>query len=374
MRAIVCAGPGGPEVMTWTEIDALTPGAGQLLVRLEAAGVNFIDTYQRSGAYRVPFPLRPGLEGAGVVEAVGAGVPGERAGQRVAWATAPGSYATHALVQDERAVPVPEGVSGELAAALMLQGMTAHFLSHDTFPLGPGHWCVVHAAAGGVGLLLCQLARARGAQVIGVVSTDEKEALARQAGAAVVLRSSGDWGREARRLSGGAHVVYDSVGQATFGASLGCLRPRGMMVLYGQASGAVPPLDPQALAAGGSLYLTRPKLGDYTLTRDELLGRASDLFGRVSRGELSVRVGLRVPIEQAAEAHRALEGRATSGKVLLLPLLRGCRTSAAPCRGRSSGRRPRPCRSSGRSRPAGPGAPRRCCRRGSRRGRPWPRR
>lgn len=320
MRAIECAGPGGPEVMICKTIDDLTPGPGQLLVRLEAAGVNFIDTYQRSGAYKVPFPFRPGLEGAGIVEALGAGVAGVSAGQRVAWAATPGSYATHALVAAERAVPVPSGVSGELAAALMLQGMTAHYLAHDTFPLRPGQWCVVHAAAGGVGLLLCQLARARGARVIGVVSTDEKEALARQAGADVLLRSSSDWGSEARQVSGGGvHVVYDSVGKTTFEASLACLRPRGTLVLYGQASGAVPPLDPQALAAGGSLYLTRPRLGDYTQTREELVDRASDLLTRVERGDLAVRVGLRVPLEQAAEAHRMLESRATTGKVLLVP-------------------------------------------------------
>jgi NADPH:quinone reductase len=319
MRTIECQAPGGPEVMKYIEVPDATPAPGQLRVRLEAAGVNFVDTYQRSGAYKVAFPLRPGLEGAGAVEAVGAGVQGVAVGDRVAWSAAPGSYAEQVLVDASKAVPVPAGVSSEVAAALMLQGMTAHYLAHDTFALEPGQWCVVHAAAGGVGLLLCQLARARGAQVIGVVSTEEKAALAREAGATVTLLSGSDWSAEARRLSGGAHVVYDSVGLTTFDASLRALRPRGLMVLYGQASGAVPPLDPQTLAAHGSLYLTRPKLHDYNHTRDELLARASGLFALVSRGDLKVRVGARFPLSQAADAHRALEGRATTGKVLLLP-------------------------------------------------------
>lgn len=321
MQTIVCAQPGGPEVMTMTEAPDPTPGPGQVRVRVEAAGVNFVDTYERSGAYKVAFPFRPGKEGAGLVEAVGEGVTATSVGQRVAWTRGPGSYATHTLVDAEQTVPVPEGVNAEQAAALLLQGMTAHYLALDTFPLQAGQRCVVHAAAGGVGLLLTQLARLRGAEVLAVVSTPQKAQLAREFGAHEVFLSSDDWAGQVRAHTGGAgvDVVYDSVGRDTFEHSLAAVRPRGMVVLYGQASGPVPPLDPQVLAARGSIFLTRPKLDHYTLTRTELLGRAEALFSLVQQGQLRVHVAQRFPLAQAAAAHQALEGRQLSGKVLLVP-------------------------------------------------------
>jgi NADPH2:quinone reductase len=284
--------------------------------------VNFIDIYQRSGQYKVPTPLPLGLEGAGTVEAVGEGVTEVRLGDRVAWASGPGSYATHVTLPVDRLVPVPEGLDAKTAAAAMLQGMTAHYLTRSTYHLGPGDTCLVHAAAGGVGLLLCQMGKRAGARVIGTTSTQEKAALARAAGAEeVILYTDADFEAEARRLTDGkgVSVVYDSVGKDTFEKSLRSLRRRGVLVLYGQASGPVPSFDPQLLARHGSLFLTRPSLMDYTATREELLARARDVLGAIERGELSITIGATFPLAQAADAHRALGGRSTTGKVLLLP-------------------------------------------------------
>jgi NADPH:quinone reductase len=291
-------------------------------VRVAAAGVNFIDVYQRKGQYKVPSPLRLGLEGAGRVEAVGPGVAGLAPGDRVAWASVSGSYATHVVAPADQLVPVPESVDDEAAAALMLQGMTAHYLCRSTYPLRAGETCLVYAAAGGVGLLLCQMAKRLGARAVGVVSSVEKAELARGAGAAeVVVWGGGDLVDEARSLAGGRgfDVVYDSVGRDSFEMSLRCLRPRGMLVLYGQSSGPVAPFDPQRLAQGGSLFLSRPKLGDYTADRAELLARSGELFADVASKGLHVRVGGRFALARAADAHRALESRATTGKLLLLP-------------------------------------------------------
>jgi NADPH2:quinone reductase len=322
MQFISVSAHGGPEVLALEESPGPAPGPGQALVRVAAAGVNFIDVYQRRGDYHVPLPWRPGGEGAGRVEAVGPGVEGLAPGARVAWAHAPGSYATHVVADAGRLVPVPDGVDDETAAAVMLQGMTAHYLARSTYPLRAGETCVVYAAAGGVGLLLCQMARAAGARAVDVVSTEEKAELARQAGATdVLVWGRGDLAEGVRALTGGrgADVVYDSVGRDSFEFSLRGLRPRGTLVLYGQASGPVPPFDPQRLAQGGSLFLTRPKLHDYMADRAELLARAGDVLGDVAAGSLRVRVGGRFPLARAADAHRALESRATAGKLLLLP-------------------------------------------------------
>ena len=322
MHAIRPQQPGGPEILILEELPTPTPQPGEALVRVEAAGVNFIDIYQRSGQYPTPRPIPLGLEGAGIVEAVGEGVTEFKNGDRVAWAAGPGSYATHVTIPSARLVPVPEGVDPRTATAAMLQGMTAHYLAKSTWPLRPGDTCLIHAAAGGVGLLLCQMARRVGATVIGTVSTAEKAALAREAGAhEVILYSEVDFAAETQRLTGGkgVSVIYDSVGKDTFERGFGCLRRRGMLVLYGQASGPVAPFDPQLLARGGSLFLTRPALGDYIATREELLERAGDVLGAIQRGELTMRIGATFPLADAADAHRALGGRATTGKVLLLP-------------------------------------------------------
>lgn len=322
MLAIRPVRTGGPEVMRVEEMATPRPDPGEALVQVEAAGVNFIDLYQRSGQYQAPLPLRLGVEGAGVVEAVGSGVTEVKPGDRVAWASGPGSYATHAVIRAAALVPVPEGVDSRTAAASMLQGMTAHYLSHDTFPLAAGHTCLVHAAAGGVGLILCQLARRAGARVLGTVSTEQKAARARAAGAQeIILYTKADFLAETRRLTAGrgVDVVYDPVGKDTFDKGLDCLRPRGVMVLFGQSSGAVPPVDLQLLSAKGSLFATRPTLRDYTLRRDELLARAGAVLGAVERGDLSISIGAVFPLAEAAEAHRQLGGRETSGKVLLLP-------------------------------------------------------
>ncbi len=322
MRAIRITRFGGPEVLTLEDVETPRPGDGQLLVRLDAAGVNFIDVYQRRGQYEVPLPYGMGLEGAGTVEAVGPGVAQVSVGMRVAWMAAPGSYATHALVPADKAVPVPAGVDGRTAAAAMLQGITAHYLSHSTCPLQPGDVCLVHAAAGGVGLLLTQMAKRCGARVLGTVSTDDKAALARGAGADdVILYTKEDFAAAVRRLTGGAgvRVVYDSVGKDTFERGLDCLAPRGMMVLYGQSSGAVGPFDPQVLNAKGSVFLTRPTAFHYTATRDELVARTNDIFGWIAAGKLHVRIGATLPLADAAEAHRQLEARGTTGKLLLIP-------------------------------------------------------
>ena len=322
MRAVRPKQTGGPEVLVLEELPTPAPAKQQVLVRTEAVGVNFIDVYTRSGQYKAPSPIPLGVEGAGMVEAVGPDVQGISPGVRVAWASGPGSYSTHVLVQADRLVPVPAGLDANVAAALLLQGMTAHYLAFSTFELRPGHTALVHAAAGGVGLLLVQIAKRAGARVIGTVSTPQKAELAKAAGADhVVLYGEQDFEAESRKLTDGrgVDVVYDSVGKTTFEKSLRSLRPRGMLVLYGQSSGAVAPVDPQTLAARGSLFLTRPTLGHYTATREELLSRAQDLFQRVRARELEVRIGGTFPLAEAAAAHRALESRETTGKLLLIP-------------------------------------------------------
>jgi NADPH2:quinone reductase len=321
MRAIRPRETGGPELLQVEEIATPQPAANQALVRVEAAGVNYIDVYHLSGLYPLPSPMPIGLEGAGTVEEIGEGVSDLRVGERVAWGSVPGSYASHVVAPVDKLVPVPNGVSIEMAAALPLQGMTAHFLSRSVFPLGPGHTALVHAAAGGVGLLLVQLAKLAGARVIGTVSTEAKAALAKRAGADLVINyRTSDFAAEVKNLTGGrgVEVVYDSVGQATFEGSLTSLAPRGYLVLYGQSSGVVPPVDPARLGKN-SLFLTRPSIFHYTATRADLLARSRDLFDLVTAGRLDVRIDRTVPLEQAAEAHRALSGRATTGKVLLIP-------------------------------------------------------
>ncbi len=328
MRAVRATAPGGPEVLSVVELPDPSPGQGQVLVRLAAAGLNFIDTYRREGRYPMPFPHTVGSEGAGEVVEVGPGVTDVAVGDLVAWLDGnAGSYAELVVVDATRTVPVPLAVDPELAAALMLQGCTAHYLASDTAPVRTGQTVLVHAGAGGVGLLLTQLATAHGAHVLTTVSTDEKAELSRDAGAVDVLRYDllddvtaelPAWVRE-HTAGEGAHTVFDGVGKDTFDASLASLRVRGTLVLFGGSSGAVPPFDPMRLNAGGSLYLTRPTLGHYARDRAELTARTDDLFARVADGTLDVRIGVRFPLERAADAHRALEGRMTSGKVLLVP-------------------------------------------------------
>ena len=321
MRAIQVAAPGGPEALRVADLATPEPGPGQARVQVEAAGVNFIDTYQRSGAYKLALPAVLGSEGAGVVEALGEGVNGLSEGTRVVWASQLGSYAEQVVLDADGLVVVPDGIDSRTAAAVMLQGMTAHYLAVDTFPLGPDHVALVHAASGGVGHLLVQVAKRRGARVLATTSTDDKARLAREAGADEVIRyDEVDFAPAVAELvAGGVDVVYDSVGKTTFARSLTCLRPRGYLVLFGQSSGAVEPLDPQRLAAEGSLFLTRPTLAHYTATRAELVGRARDLFAWIAAGELDVRIDRTWPLEQAAEAHRYLEAGQTRGKLLLLP-------------------------------------------------------
>lgn len=320
VRAIRVHRTGGPEVLEAEDVAEPEPGPGEARVRVELAGVNFVDVYHRTGLYPKELPFTPGVEGAGVVEAVGEGVTRVTEGDRVAWAMSPGSYAEQAVVPAWRLVRVPNDVSLELATALMVQGMTAHYLVTSTYPLGPDDVALVHAAAGGVGLLLVQLARAAGATVIGTCSTEEKARRVLDHGADHVIRyTQQDFETETKRLTDGqgATVVYDSVGRSTFGDSLDSLRPRGWMVLYGQASGKVEPLDPGVLASKGSLFLTRPSLAHYTRDADEVEWRAGDVLGRVQRGEVRVRVHDVLPLEDAAEAHQRLESRSTSGKLLL---------------------------------------------------------
>ncbi|MET0413051.1 MAG: quinone oxidoreductase [Polyangiaceae bacterium] len=322
MKAIRPSQHGGAELLTLSELPTPSPGPGQLLVKVAVAGVNFIDVYQRTGLYKTELPIPLGLEGGGVVEALGTGVTTARVGERVVWSGVPGSYATHTLVPAEKAVPVPEGLDLERATAVLLQGMTAHYLAHDTFPLRPGHVALIHAAAGGTGLLLVQLAKRAGARIIGTVSTDEKAALARKAGAdEIILYRSQEVEVEVRRLTQGrgVDVVYDSVGASTFQHSLKSLKPRGYLVLFGQSSGPIGTIDPQILSANGSLFLTRPTLAHYTSTRDELLARAQDLFRLIAKGELDVKIARTLPLSEARAAHEALQGRETSGKILLVP-------------------------------------------------------
>ncbi|MGE5127471.1 MAG: quinone oxidoreductase family protein [Betaproteobacteria bacterium] len=322
MKAIRIEAYGGPEVLRYVELPDPQPGPGQLRVRVEAAGVNFIDVYHRTGLYPGSLPLVLGQEGAGVVDGIGPGVAGFREGDRVGWASVPGAYAERALVPAERAVALPEGVDARTAAALLLQGMTAHYLSTSTYPLNPGDTCLVHAAAGGVGLLLVQMAKRRGARVLGTVSTADKAALAREAGAdAVILYTQEDFVQAVKRLTGGrgVQVVYDSVGKATAEKGFDCLVPRGMMVVYGNSSGPMPPIDPLVLSRKGSLFLTRPTLHHYTADRASLEARAGEVLGDAASGRLKVRIDRTYPLAEAAEAHRALEGRRTTGKLLLLP-------------------------------------------------------
>ena len=322
MKAIRVQQYGPPEVMKYETAPVPEPGQGEALVRIEAAGLNFIDVYHRLGRYPLPLPFTPGMEGAGVVDSVGPGVSQVKPGDRVAYAMERGTYAEYALVPAWKAVPIPEGVDSEQAAAVMLQGTTAHYLSHSTYPLGDGDTALVHAAAGGAGQLLVQMAKLRGARVIGTCSTEEKAALARAAGAdEVILYTQEDFEAATKRLTGGrgVDVVYDSVGQATFLKGLNCLRPRGTMVLFGAASGPVEPIDAQILSQKGSLFLTRPGLAHYLADREEILARSRDIFGWLASGRLRVRIDQRLPLAEAAEAHRYIEARQTKGKVLLIP-------------------------------------------------------
>lgn len=322
MKAIRVHSNGGPDVLNYEDIPAPTPGAGQALVRVEAAGVNFIDVYQRMGIYQIPMPFTLGQEGGGTVSAVGDGVTAVKPGDRVAWTSILGSYAEQAVVPADRLVPLPDGITTKQGAAIMLQGMTAHYLSHSTYPLKAGDTCIIHAGAGGVGLLLTQIAKLRGARVLTTVSTPEKAALSRAAGAdEVVLYTKDDFEAAAKKMTGGAgvQVVYDSVGKTTFDTSLHSIAPRGMLVLFGQSSGLVPPLDPGLLAKNGSLFLTRPTLVNYIASVDELRQRAKDLFAWVAAGKLTLRLEHDFPLKDTAAAHRALEGRKTTGKVLLIP-------------------------------------------------------
>jgi NADPH2:quinone reductase len=320
MRAIRVERYGGPEVLELVEVDPPRPGPGQVLVDATAGGVNYVDTYRRSGIYRDALPFLSGVEGAGRVAAVGEGVTELRPGDRVGWVAAPGSYAEEVMVDADRAIPLPDNVSDELAAAVLLQGLTAHYLCVSLYPVQPGDAVLVHAAAGGVGGLLTQMVKLRGGRAICTVSSEEKAALARAAGADEVIRyDQVDFAPEVRRLTGGEGVaaVYDGVGKATFDGSLSCLRRRGTLALYGAASGPVPPFDPLRLMAG-SLFLTRPTLGDYVVTREELLGRARDLFDWMASGRLEVRIGGRYPLAEARRAHEDLQGRRTTGKLLIL--------------------------------------------------------
>jgi NADPH:quinone reductase len=322
MKAVRIHAPGGPEMTRYEDVPEPTPRAGEALVKIDAAGLNYIDVYYRTGLYKAEMPLTLGLEAGGTVTARGSGVTEVKVGDKVAYTGVPGAYAEYAAVPADRLVVLPAGVSTKQGAAMMLQGMTAHYLACSTYALHSGDTCLVHAAAGGVGLLLCQIAKMRGARVIGTVSTEEKAKLAREAGADEIIRyTTQDFESEVKRLTGGKglQVVYDSVGQTTFDKSLSCLVPRGMMVLFGQSSGPIGALDPQILGARGSLFLTRPSLGHYTATREELGQRAGDIAGWVRDGRLKIRIGLELPLRDAAEAHRALEGRRTTGKVLLIP-------------------------------------------------------
>ncbi|HKT02289.1 MAG TPA: quinone oxidoreductase [Rugosimonospora sp.] len=321
MRAIVVDWPGGPEVLRPGLLPDPRPGPGQVVVDVAAAGVNFIDVYQRSGAYPRELPFVPGMEGAGTVSAVGGGVPDIRVGDRVAWVNVPGGYAERVAVPAERVVPLPRELAPELAAAALLQGLTAHYLTQDTAPVGPGDVVLVHAAAGGTGLLLTQLVKLRGARVVGTVSTVDKERLAREAGADEVIRyGSVDVAATVRALTGGRGVaaVYDGVGAPTFDASLAALRPRGVLALYGQAGGAVPPVDLQRLNAAGSVFVTRPNLEHHIADRAELLRRAGDVLGWLAAGRLRVHVGGRYPLAEAARAHADLAERRSTGKLLLI--------------------------------------------------------
>ena len=321
MKAVFIDAPGGADQLRYADVPQPTPAKGQALVKIVTTGVNFIDVYFRTGLYKADPPVTLGMEASGVVEAVGEGVTEVAPGDRVAYAMARGSYAEYAAVPSWQLVPLPDTVDFQSAAATMLQGMTAHYLTHSTWALKPGETCLIHAAAGGVGLILIQIAKMLGAKVIGTVGTDDKAVLAKQAGADhVVVYTRDDFQAEARAFTGGkgVDVVYDSVGASTFLKSLDSLRPRGMMVTYGNASGPVPALEPLLLNQKGSLFLTRPSLGHYAATRDELLWRSGDLFRWIGEGKLKLRIEHKYPLADAAQAHRDLEGRKTTGKLLLL--------------------------------------------------------
>lgn len=322
MQAVRIHQFGGPEVMQVEDVATPSPGPGQVLVKLAAAGLNYIDVYQRTGLYPNSLPYTLGLEGSGEVAAVGADVSGFKTGDHVAYTGVPGAYAEYALVPAARLVRMPDGLDVKVGAAAMLQGMTAHYLAYTTYALKPGDACLIHAAAGGVGLLLVQMAKQCGARVFGTVSTEDKAALAREAGADhVILYTKQDFEAEVKRLTDGhgVNVVYDSVGKTTFDKGLNCLKPLGYMVLYGQASGPVAPFDASILNAKGSLFLTRPSLFHYTADRASLEKRAGDVLGWIASGTLKLRMEFTFPLSEVAEAHRSLEGRKTTGKVLLLP-------------------------------------------------------
>ena len=322
MKAILVRQCGSPEALEAADIPKPAPGPKQALVKIEASGINFIDVYFRTGLYKADLPFTPGMEAAGVVEAVGPEVTEVAAGDRVAYAMARGSYAEFAVVPAWQLVKIPESLDPKIAAAAMLQGMTAHYLTHSAYPLKKGDTALVHAAAGGAGLLIVQMAKQLGARVIGTVSTDAKAALARGAGAdETILYTRQDFETEVKRLTQarGVDVVYDSVGQTTFLKSLNCLRPRGMMALFGQSSGPVAPFDPGLLAAKGSLFMTRPSLAQYAATREELVWRAGDVLNWIRSGSLKIRIEKTYRLAEAPQAHRDLEGRKTSGKLLLLP-------------------------------------------------------
>ncbi len=322
MKAVRVHTPGGPDVLRYEDVPEPQPKAGEAIVKIDAAGLNYIDVYYRSGLYKAELPMTLGLEAGGPVTAVGPNVTEVKVGDKVAYTGVAGAYAQYAAVPAQRLVVLPAGVSTKQGAAAMLQGMTAHYLACSTYPLKKGDTCLVHAAAGGVGLLLCQIAKMRGARVIGTVSTEEKAKLAREAGAdEVILYTTQDFEAEVKRLTSGkgVQVVYDSVGKTTFDKGLNCLARRGMMVLYGQSSGPIGSFDPLLLSQKGSLFLTRPTLADYIVTRAELLERAGEVLGWLKSGKLKLRIDHEFPLAQAAEAHRALEGRKTTGKLLLLP-------------------------------------------------------
>ena len=322
MKAIRIHEHGGPDALRYEDVPDPKPRDGEALVKLEAIGLNYIDTYHRTGLYPLGLPFIPGLEGSGIVESVGSGVSEVGVGDRVAYGSVPNSYADFVVAPGEKLVRLPSDLDTKTGAAAMLQGMTAHYLAHATYLLKRGDTALVHAAAGGVGLLLVQMAKRCGARVFGTVSTEDKAKLAREAGAdEVILYSEQDFLSEVKRLTDGrgVDVVYDSVAKTTFEKSLDSLRPRGYLVLFGQSSGPVPPIDLIILSQKGSLFITRPSLGSYTSTREELLHRAEDVLGWVSSGELKLRIGETLPLSEAAEAHRRLEGRKTTGKVLLIP-------------------------------------------------------
>jgi len=322
MKVVCVHEPGGPEKLTYEEAPLPAPGPGQVLVKIHSIGLNFIDVYFRRGLYKSPLPFIPGMEAAGTVQTVSGDVTEVGPGDRVAYAGTLGAYAEYALVNAGKIVTLPDGIDFQTAAAVMLQGITAHYLTHSAFPLRKGETLLLHAAAGGVGLLLIQLAKRIGARVIGTVSTQEKAALAKKAGADdIILYTQDDFEQEVRRITAGAgvDVVYDSVGKTTFDKSLNCLKGRGMMVLFGQSSGPVPPFSPNILNSKGSLYLTRPGIAHYTETREELLWRAGDVLNWVSDGSLKVRIDRVLPLREAAEAQQVLEARHTAGKVLLQP-------------------------------------------------------